>query len=78
MKPEHLEALDIATQKLHKMLHKTKSPIQAYFSKTLVARGRFELPSAGPEPAMLDRYTTGLFSMPILRLFSLINFLFSV
>ena len=26
----------------------------------LVARGRFELPSAGPEPAMIDRYTTGL------------------
>ena len=26
----------------------------------LVARERFELSSAGPEPAMLDRYTTGL------------------
>ena len=26
----------------------------------MVARGRFELPSAGPEPAMIDRYTTGL------------------
>jgi hypothetical protein len=26
----------------------------------LVARGRFELPSAGPKPAMLVRYTTGL------------------
>jgi hypothetical protein len=26
----------------------------------LVARGRFELPSAGPEPAMLGHYTTGL------------------
>ena len=26
----------------------------------MVARERFELSSAGPEPAMLDRYTTGL------------------
>ena len=26
----------------------------------LVARGRFELPSAGPKPAMLVHYTTGL------------------
>ena len=30
------------------------------FSKKMVARGRFELPSAGPKPAMLVRYTTGL------------------
>ena len=28
--------------------------------KFLVARGRFELPSTGPKPAMLVRYTTGL------------------
>jgi hypothetical protein len=26
----------------------------------VVARERFELSSAGPEPTMLDRYTTGL------------------
>jgi hypothetical protein len=26
----------------------------------MVARERFELSSAGPGPAMLDRYTTGL------------------
>ena len=26
----------------------------------MVARGRFELPSAGPKPAMLVHYTTGL------------------
>jgi hypothetical protein len=26
----------------------------------MVARGRFELPSEGPEPSMIDRYTTGL------------------
>ena len=26
----------------------------------MVARERFELSSTGPEPAMLDRYTTGL------------------
>jgi hypothetical protein len=28
--------------------------------KWLVARGRFELPSAGPKPAMIVHYTTGL------------------
>ena len=28
--------------------------------KIMVARKRFELLSAGPEPAMLGRYTTGL------------------
>ena len=38
--------------------------------ENLVARGRFELPSAGPEPAMLDRYTTGLSHMPLYHLFS--------
>jgi hypothetical protein len=26
-----------------------------------IAPGRFELPSTGPEPAMLGHYTTGLF-----------------
>ena len=30
------------------------------FLGIVVARERFELSSAGPEPAMLDRYTTGL------------------
>ncbi len=35
--------------------------LQVTFKITLlVARERFELSSAGPEPAMLDRYTTGL------------------
>ena len=29
--------------------------------RTVVARERFELSSTGPEPAMLDHYTTGLF-----------------
>ena len=29
---------------------------QPAFKEKLVARGRFELPSAGPEPAMLDLY----------------------
>ena len=33
---------------------------RADFNKILVARGRFELPSAGPKPAMLVHYTTGL------------------
>ena len=33
--------------------------------KILVARERFELSSAGPEPAMLDRYTTGLHPAPL-------------
>ena len=33
---------------------------RADVNKILVARGRFELPSAGPKPAMLVRYTTGL------------------
>ncbi len=27
----------------------------------IIAPGGFEPPSAGPEPAMLDRYTTGLY-----------------
>ena len=44
---------------LHKMLHKTldktKTEIQASFLETVVARERFELSSAGPEPAILDR-----------------------
>ncbi len=31
----------------------------------VVARERFELSSAGPKPAMLVRYTTGLLSLPI-------------
>jgi hypothetical protein len=35
--------------------HKTQSKCS-----DLVARERFELSSAGPKPAMLDRYTTGL------------------
>jgi hypothetical protein len=41
----------------------------------MVARGRFELPSGGPEPPMIDRYTTGLNPMLCYRkvLFSLIN-----
>ena len=41
----------------------------------LVARGRFELPSEGPEPSMIDRYTTGLNLLLCYRkvLFSLIN-----
>ena len=30
-------------------------------SEKLVARGRFELPSAGPKPTMLVHYTTGLY-----------------
>ena len=30
----------------------------------MVARERFELSSAGPEPAMLDHYTTGLHRKP--------------
>ena len=34
----------------------------------MVARERFELSSAGPEPAMLDHYTTGL-QLEILRFF---------
>ena len=34
----------------------------------MVARERFELSSAGPEPAMLDRYTTGL-QLEIVRFF---------
>ena len=33
---------------------------QAAFKECLVARERFELSSAGPKPAMLDHYTTGL------------------
>ncbi|GEM_PF-1927257 len=35
----------------------------------VVARERFELSSAGPEPAMLDRYTTGLHPAPLTPLF---------
>jgi hypothetical protein len=41
----------------------------------MVARERFELSSAGPEPAMLDRYTTGLQTIKIcLLLINLIGF----
>ena len=41
----------------------------------MVARERFELSSAGPEPAMLDRYTTGLQAIEIcLLLINLIVF----
>ena len=29
-------------------------------ARMMVARERFELSSAGPKPAMLDHYTTGL------------------
>jgi hypothetical protein len=39
----------------------------------VVARGRFELPSAGPEPAMLDHYTTGLLSGSARKTFHLPN-----
>ena len=39
----------------------------------LVARGRFELPSAGPEPAMLDHYTTGLLLGSVRKTFHLPN-----
>ena len=41
----------------------TKPVLSPIFEKQagfLVARGRFELPSAGPKPAMLVHYTTGL------------------
>ena len=36
------------------------SPKSSSNPENMVARGRFELPSAGPKPAMLVRYTTGL------------------
>ena len=36
------------------------------FSRNMVARGRFELPSAGPKPAMLVHYTTGLYKWKLL------------
>jgi hypothetical protein len=39
----------------------------------VVARGRFELPSAGPEPAMLDHYTTGLLLGSVRKTFQLPN-----
>jgi hypothetical protein len=42
---------------MFRLLVKSKEKIRIV---VLVARGRFELPSAGPEPAMLDHYTTGL------------------
>ena len=48
-------------------------PIQGSFRKMLVARGRFELPSAGPEPAMIDRYTTGLLLGSVRKKFRLPN-----
>lgn len=32
----------------------------------MVAPGRFELPSTGPEPVMLDHYTTGLQGLLVL------------
>ena len=32
----------------------------------VVARSRFELLSQGPEPCMIDRYTTGLFGSKML------------
>ena len=41
--------------------------------KSLVARERFELSSAGPEPAMLDHYTTGLLSGSARKTFHLPN-----
>jgi hypothetical protein len=46
------------------MMIKTRKNLVKY-SKThvVVARGRFELPSADPESAMIDRYTTGLNSL---------------
>ena len=38
----------------------TKGGIGTAGSDRVVARERFELSSTGPEPAMLDHYTTGL------------------
>jgi hypothetical protein len=43
------------------MLKKKKYPKNVInYNPKMVARGRFELPSEGPEPSMIDRYTTGL------------------
>jgi hypothetical protein len=39
------------------------TPKSSELKKYLVARGRFELPSAGPKPAMIVHYTTGLNSV---------------
>jgi hypothetical protein len=41
---------------------------QAALAKLLVARERFELSSAGPKPAMLGHYTTGLRKLRRFRL----------
>ena len=41
---------------------------RAYFNKSLVARERFELSSAGPKPAMLVRYTTGLQDLSLIHI----------
>ena len=46
--------------------------------KLLVARRRFELPSEGPEPSMIDRYTTGLNSLLRYRKVSLLINKFSL
>ena len=43
-----------------KFCNRQQSLNQAAFKECLVARERFELSSAGPKPAMLVHYTTGL------------------
>jgi hypothetical protein len=55
---------------MFRLLVKSKGRIRIV---VLVARGRFELPSAGPEPAMLDHYTTGLLSDSVRKTFQLPN-----
>ena len=55
---------------MFRLLVKSKERIRIV---VLVARGRFELPSAGPEPAMLDHYTTGLPSDSVRKTFHLPN-----
>ena len=40
--------------------YQTHHSKQYNYNTRMVARERFELSSAGPKPAMLDHYTTGL------------------
>ena len=46
-----------AVQRLTASDYSTREGMQTVDMKSVVARGRFELPSAGPKPTMLVHYT---------------------